>query len=60
LFYLHEYLVPRWGKFRLIEIRPKTVEDWLHTTFDAWFTMHGVRNIMSRIFYYAEGHDLYY
>ncbi len=59
LFYLHEYLVPRWGKFRLIEIKPKAVEDWLHTTFDAWFTMHGVRNIMSRIFYYAEGHGLW-
>jgi len=24
-------------------------------TFDSWWTMHGVRAIMSRIFYYAEG-----
>lgn len=59
LFYLHEYLVPHWGKFRLIEIKSKAVEDWLHTTFDAWWTMHGVRAIMSRIFYYAEGHGLW-
>jgi len=58
-FYLDNYLVPRWGKLRLNEIKPKAVEDWLHTTFNAWWTMHGVRAIMSRIFYYAEGHGLW-
>jgi len=58
-FYLNEYLVPRWGKVRLNQILPKAVEDWLHTTFDSWWTMHGVRAIMSRIFYYAEGHGLW-
>jgi len=58
-FYLTEYIVPRWGKFRLNQIQPKAVEDWLHTTFDSWWTMHGVRAIMSRIFYYAEGHGLW-
>ena len=58
-FYLNGYLVPRWGKFRLNQIQPKAVEDWLHTTFDSWWTMHGVRAIMSRVFYYAEGHGLW-
>ena len=58
-FYLHEYIVPRWGKLRLNQIQPKAVEDWLHTTFDSWWTMHGVRAIMSRVFYYAEGHGLW-
>jgi len=58
-FYLTGYIVPRWGKFRLNQIQPKAVEDWLHTTFDSWWTMHGVRAIMSRIFYYAEGHGLW-
>lgn len=58
-FYLNEYIVSRWGKFRLNQIQPKAVEDWLHTTFDSWWTMHGVRAIMSRIFYYAEGHGLW-
>jgi integrase len=58
-FYLNEYIVPRWGKLRLNRIQPKAVEDWLHTTFDSWWTMHGVRAIMSRIFYYAEGHGLW-
>jgi integrase len=58
-FYLTEYIVPQWGNLRLNQIRPKAVEDWLHTTFDSWWTMHGVRAIMSRIFYYAEGHGLW-
>jgi integrase len=58
-FYLRQYIVPRWGKFRLNQIQPQAVEDWLHTTFDSWWTMHGVRAIMSRVFYYAEGHGLW-
>ena len=33
-FYLDAYIVPRWGKFRLNQIQPKAVEDWLHITFD--------------------------
>jgi integrase len=58
-FYLGEYLIPRWGNFRLNQIRPQAVEDWLHAAFDSWWTMHGVRAIMSRVFYYAEGHGLW-
>ncbi|MEI9814323.1 MAG: hypothetical protein WDO18_17515, partial [Acidobacteriota bacterium] len=58
-FYLNKYIVPQWGNFRLNQIKPKAVEDWLHATFDSWWTMHGVRAIFSRIFYYAEGHGLW-
>jgi len=58
-FYLREYIVPKWGAMRLNQIQPRAVEDWLHTTFDSWWTMHGVRAIMSRIYYYAEGHGLW-
>ncbi len=58
-FYLTEYIVPKWGGLRLNQVHPKAVEDWLHTTFDSWWTMHGVRAIMSRVFYYAEGHGLW-
>ncbi len=58
-FYIREYLVPKWGEVRLNQIQPKAVEDWLHTTFDSWWTMHGVRAIMTRIFNYAEGHGLW-
>ena len=53
-----EYIVPKWGALRLNQIQPKAVEDWLHTTFDSWWTMHGVRAIMTRIYNYAEGHGL--
>jgi integrase len=41
------------------QIQPKAVEDWLHATFGSWWTMHGVRAIMTRIYNYAEGHGLW-
>ena len=58
-FYLNEYIIPKWGSLRLNQIQPKAVEDWLHTTFNSWWTMHGVRAIMSRVFYHAEGYGLW-
>lgn len=58
-FYLREYIVPQWGKMRLNQIQPQAVEDWLHVTFDSWWTMHGVRAIMSHVYHYAEGHGLW-
>jgi len=58
-FYINQYILPRWGDFRLNQIQSQAVEDWLHTTFDSWWTMHGVRAIMSRIYHYAEGHGLW-
>jgi len=58
-FYIRRYLLPRWGTFLLTDIHPKAFEDWLHTTFDSWWTMHGVRAIMNRIYAHAEGHGLW-
>jgi integrase len=58
-FYIREYMVPKWGALRLNQIQPKAVEDWLHTTFTSWWTMHGVRAIMTRIYNHAEGHGLW-
>lgn len=58
-FYLNRYIVPRWGDLRLNQIQAQAVEDWLHTTFNSWWTMHGVRTIMNRIYHYAEGHGLW-
>jgi integrase len=58
-FYLREYIVPKWGALRLSQIKPQAVEDWLHTTFNSWWTMHGAKAIMTRIFNYAEGHGLW-
>jgi hypothetical protein len=40
-FYLRRYIVPQWGAYRLNQIQPKAVEDWLHVTFKSWWTMHG-------------------
>jgi integrase len=58
-FYLREYIVPRWGALRLNQVQTQAVEDWLHTAFESWWTMHGVRAIMSRVYHYAEGHGLW-
>ena len=58
-FYLKRYLMPRWDGVMLSDIYPHAVEEWLHTTFESWWTMHGVRGIMSRVFQYAEGHGLW-
>jgi integrase len=58
-FYLDNYIVPKWGELRLNQIQPKAVEDWLHTTFGSWWTMHGVRGIMARVYSHAEGHGLW-
>jgi integrase len=58
-FYLREYIVPKWGAFRLSQIQPKAIEDWLHTEFGSWWTMHGVRAIMNRVFNHAEGYGLW-
>ena len=58
-FYLREYIIPKWGVLRLNQIQPKAVEDWLHTTFESWWTKHGVRAIMNRVFSHAEGYGLW-
>ncbi len=56
---LNNYIVPKWGNFRLNQIRQQAVEDWLHSTFDSWFTMYSVRALLSRLYYYAEGYGLW-
>src|ERR1035437_6522040 len=58
-FYLDQYIVPRWGNLRLNQVQPQAVEDWLHTAFDSWWTRHGVRAIMIRVYTYAEGHGVW-
>jgi hypothetical protein len=56
---LNRYIVPKWGAFRLNQLRPQAVEDWLHSTFDSWWTMYSVRATLSQLYYYAEGHGLW-
>jgi len=58
-YFLNKHIVPRWGNTRLAQIYPQAIEEWLHATFRSWWTRHGVRGIMSRVFHYAEGHGLW-
>jgi integrase len=58
-FILDSYIIPKWGTLRLNQLRPQAVEDWLHSTFDSWWTMYTVRALLSRLYYYAEGHGLW-
>ena len=58
-FYIREYIIPRWGTLLLNDIQQRTIEDWLHTTFDSWWTMHGVRAIMNRIYQHAQAYGLW-
>src|SRR5579872_4655438 len=55
-YFLNAYIMPRWGNTRLTQMYPQAIEEWLHATFRSWWTMHGVRGIMGRVFHYAEGH----
>ena len=59
LFYLRNYIVPRWGSMRLNQIQAQAIADWLHKTFDSDWTKHGVRAIMIRVFNHAEGYGLW-
>ena len=52
--HLDLHIIPRWGKYRLNEIPPKDVEDWLYQAFDSWWTRHAMRFIMARIYRKAE------
>ncbi len=58
-FYLKEYILPKWGALRLNQLQPQAVEDWMHTAFGCYWTRHGVRAMMIRIYNYAEGHGLW-
>ncbi len=52
--HLRLHILPKWGDERLNEIEPKDVQDWLYQNFDSWWTMNGVRNLMSAIYHKAE------
>jgi hypothetical protein len=58
-YFLKKHIEPRWGATALTQMHPQAIEEWLHASFRSWWTRHGVRGIMSRVFHYAEGHDLW-
>lgn len=52
--HLDQKLLPKWGNYRLIEIRPDEVQQWLFDTCESWHMMNDLRGIMSGIFTKAE------
>jgi integrase len=60
--HLDQRILPKWGNYRLCEIRPDEVQQWLFETCDSWHMMNDLRGIFSGIFtkaeewgYWAEG-----
>jgi integrase len=51
---INVHIIPAWGELRLNELEPRVVEDWLYATFDAWWTMRGVKKVLGALYTKAE------
>src|SRR5258707_10084387 len=56
--YLKKWIEPRWGEYRLFEIRAVEVELWLKSLNRAPGTRCKIRNVMSLLFNHGRRHDL--
>jgi integrase len=56
--YLKKWIEPRWGEYRLLEIRAVEVESWLKSLDRAPGTRCNIRNVMSLLFNHCRRHDL--
>jgi len=56
--YLKKWIEPRWGQYRLLEIRAVEVESWLKSLNRAPGTRCKIRNVMSLLFNRGRRHDL--
>ena len=56
--YLKRWIEPRWGEYRLLEIRAVEVESWLKSLNRAPGTRCKKRNVMSLLFNHGRRHDL--
>jgi integrase len=56
--YLRKWIEPRWGEYRLFEIRAVEVESWLKSLSRAPGTRCKIRNVMSLLFNHGRRHDL--
>lgn len=56
--YLKKWIEPRWGQYRLLEIRAVEVESWLKSLNLAQGTRSKIRNVMSVLFNHGRRHDL--
>ena len=55
--YLDNWILPRWGSYRLPDVKTVTVEEWLTSLSLAPGTKAKLRNIMSAIFNHAIRHE---
>ena len=51
--YLRAWILPRWGSYRLDQVKPVAVEEWLDSIKRARATRAKIRNLMSAIFHHA-------
>jgi integrase len=56
--YLKKWIEPRWGEYRLLEIRAVEVESWLKSLNRVPGTRCKIRNVMSLLFNHGRRHDL--
>lgn len=56
--YLKKWIEPRWGEYRLLEIRAVEVESWLKSLDRAPGTRCKMRNVMSLLFNHGRRHEL--
>jgi integrase len=57
--YLEKWIEPRWGEYRLLDVRAVEVESWLKSLNRAPGTRSKIRNVMSLLFNHGRRHDLY-
>ena len=58
-FCLKRWIIPRWGKYELGEVRTVEVESWLRSLPLARSTCAKIRNLMSVLFNHAWRHELF-
>lgn len=58
-FYLDRWIIPRWGKCELSEVRTVEVESWLRTLPLARSSCAKIRNLMSVLFNHAWRYELF-
>jgi integrase len=51
--YLKIWILPRWGSYRLDQVKPVAVEEWLGSIKRARATKAKIRNLMSALFHHA-------
>ena len=56
-FYLKNWIVPRWGKYSLNDVKPVAVESWLKSVPRSRGSKAKIRNIMSALFNHARRYE---